>query len=128
MAGYKPVRAIARKLRRTKDAVRYRLTVLGKSSRVHRDGYSRRALAEELHLGRRTVQRWIAEGLLEVRDPRITMRSLNKLRKSLHASRTAHPPCSDHALPMPEQPPRAYHLFVPALRAFLIHNSGFPRR
>jgi hypothetical protein len=50
---------------------------------VHKDGYSRRALAEELHLGRKTVQRWIIEGLLEVRDPRITEQSLNDLRKTL---------------------------------------------
>lgn len=71
LAGYKFAKAIARRLHRSESAVRYRLAQLGKSSRVHRDGYSRRALAEELHLGSKTVQRLIIEGLLEVRDPRI---------------------------------------------------------
>jgi len=86
LAGYKLARAIARRLHRTESAVRYRLAQLGKSSRVHKDGYARRALAEELHLGSKTVQRLIVEGLLEVRDPRITKRSLDDLRKSLQGS------------------------------------------
>jgi hypothetical protein len=88
LAGYKFARAIARRLHRTESAVRYRLAQLGKSSRVHKDGYARRALAEELHLGSKTVQRLIIEGLLEVRDPRITKRSLDDLRKSLQGSST----------------------------------------
>jgi hypothetical protein len=66
--------------------VRYRLALLGKSTRVHKEGYARRALAEELHLGSKTIQRLIVEGLLEVRDPRITKRSLDDLCKSLQAS------------------------------------------
>ena len=88
LAGYKLAKAIARRLHRTESAVRYRLAQLGKSSRVHKDGYARRALAEELHLGIKTVQRLIIEGLLEVRDPRITKRSLDDLRKSLPGSST----------------------------------------
>lgn len=88
LAGYKFARAIARRLHRTESAVRYRLAQLGKSSRVHKDGYARRALAEELHLGSKTVQRLIVEGFLEVRDPRITNRSLDDLRKSLQGLST----------------------------------------
>jgi hypothetical protein len=82
LTGYKDVRVIGKLLRRSSNAVRSRLRVLGKSSRVHKEGYARRALAEELHLGSRTIQRLIAEGLLEVRDPRITRESLDDLRKS----------------------------------------------
>ncbi len=83
LAGYKHAQVIAKILHRTESAVRYRLAVLGKSSRFHKEGYARRALAEELHLGIKTVQRLIVGGLLEVRDPRITNRSLHELRKAL---------------------------------------------
>jgi hypothetical protein len=84
LAGYKHAKVIGRILHRTESAVRYRLAVLGKSSRVHREGYARRALAEELHFGSRTIQRLIIEGLLEVRDPRITKRSLDDLCREMH--------------------------------------------
>jgi len=76
MAGYKTAEFIAKVLHRSENAVRYRLAVLGKSSRVHLEGYARRTLAQELHLGSRTTQRLIVQGLLEVRDPRITRKSL----------------------------------------------------
>jgi hypothetical protein len=76
------MRVIAKLLHRSERGVRYRLAVLGKSSRVQLEGYARRALAEELHLGRKTIQRLIATGLLEVRDPRITPESLEALRRS----------------------------------------------
>ncbi len=82
LAGYKTPLAIARILHRSEAAVRYHLMLLGKSSRVHLDGFSRQALATDLHLGKRTVQRLIVEGLLEVRDPRITRESLDSLCKS----------------------------------------------
>jgi len=82
LAGYRKLRTIAKLVHRSERGVRYRLAVLGKSSRVHFDGYARRALAEELHWGRKTIQRLIVEGLLEVRDPRITPESLQTLRKS----------------------------------------------
>src|SRR5208282_6226437 len=88
LAGYKFAKVIAKRLHRTESAVRYRLALLGKSSRVHREGYARRALAEELHLGSKTVQRLIVDGLLEVHDPRITKASLDDLCKSLQASCT----------------------------------------
>jgi hypothetical protein len=84
LAGYKHAKVIGKILHRTESAVRYRLAVLGKSSRVHKEGYARRALAEELHLGTRTVQRLIVAGLLEVCDPRITKRSLDELCKAMH--------------------------------------------
>ncbi len=82
LAGYRKLRMIAKLLHRSERAVRYRLTVFGKSSRIHFDGYSRRALADQLHFGRRTIQRLIVAGLLEVRDPRIKPESLQALRRS----------------------------------------------
>ena len=90
MAGYKTAAFIAKALHRSENAVRYRLSVLGKSSRVHLEGYARRTLAQELHLGSRTIQRLIVQGLLDVRDPRITRKSLEDacriglLPRSLH--------------------------------------------
>jgi hypothetical protein len=94
MAGYKTAEFIAKALYRSENAVRYRLAVLGKSSRVHLEGYARRTLAQELHLGSRTIQRLIVQGLLEVRDPRITRKSLEEacgrgqLPTSLHNLQT----------------------------------------
>ena len=82
MAGYKTAEFIAKALYRSENAVRYRLAVLGKSSRVHLEGYARRTLARELHLGSRTIQRLIVQGLLEVRDPRITRKSLEDACKT----------------------------------------------
>ena len=76
MAGYKSAKYIAKVLHRSENAVRYRLAILGKSSRVHLEGYARRTLARDLHLGSHTIQRLIVEGLLAVRDPRITRKSL----------------------------------------------------
>ena len=90
MAGYKTAEFIAKALHRSENAVRYRLALLGKSSRVHLEGYARRTLAQELHLGSRTIQGLIVQGLLEVRDPRITRKSLEdacktgRLAPSLH--------------------------------------------
>jgi hypothetical protein len=93
MAGYKTAEFIAKALHRSENAIRYRLAVLGKSSRVHLEGHARRTLAQELHLGSRTIQRLIVLGLLEVRDPRITRKSLEdacktgRLTASLHDQR-----------------------------------------
>ncbi len=97
MAGYKTAEFIAKALHRSESAIRYRLAVLGKSSRVHLEGYARRTLAQELHLGSRTIQRLIVQGLLEVRDPRITRKSLEeacktgRLKASLHDNLTRQP-------------------------------------
>ena len=82
LAGYKSVRVIAKMLHRSEAAIRYRLTTLGKSSRVHMEGFARSALASELHISTRAIQRFIVEGLLEARDPRITRESLDRLRQS----------------------------------------------
>jgi hypothetical protein len=82
LAGYKTAKFIAKLLHRSESAIRYRLALLGKSSRVHLEGYSRAALARDLHLGSRTIQRLIVEGSLEVRDPRITRESLENLCKA----------------------------------------------
>src|SRR6266566_6352757 len=106
MAGYKTAKFIAKALHRSENAVRYRLAVLGKSSRVHLEGYARRTLAQELHLRIRTIQRLIVQGLLEVRDPRITRKSLEnacktgRLTASLHdqqheTKETAMLPCRE---------------------------------
>lgn len=82
LAGYKTPRAIAKLLHRSEAAVRYHLLTLGESSRVHLEGFSRKELAADLHLGKKTIQRFIVEGLLEVRDPRIMRDSLDNLRAS----------------------------------------------
>lgn len=82
LAGYKSSRAIAKVLHRSEAAVRSRLCILGKSSRVDLDGFSRHGLATDLHLSSSTIQRLIVQGLLEVRDPRITRESLDRLSKS----------------------------------------------
>jgi hypothetical protein len=82
LAGYKSARVISKLLHRSEAAVRARLSLLGKSSRVHFEGFSRFALSRELHLSANTIQRLIVEGLLEVRDPRITRESLDRLRQS----------------------------------------------
>ena len=81
LSGYKDVRVIGKKLHRSANAVRSRLGVLGKSSRLQKEGYAQRTLSEELHLGSRTIRHLIVEGLLEVRDPRITRESLKGLSK-----------------------------------------------
>lgn len=82
LAGYKSAKVISKLLHRSEAAVRTRLTLLGKSSRTHLEGFSRFALARELHLSVNAIQRLIVEGLLEVRDPRITRNSLDRLRHS----------------------------------------------
>jgi hypothetical protein len=104
LAGYKTARVIAKILHRSESAVRYRLAILGKSSRVHSDGFARHALALDLHLASGTIQRLIAAGLLEVRDPRITRESLDNLCRSgrLDAMRQNGAQSSDCSTPHPE--------------------------
>ena len=82
LAGYKSAGVIAKILHRSEAAIRYHLAMLGKSSRVHVEGYARSELARELHLSRNAIQRLIVEGVLEVRDPRITRQSLDRLHES----------------------------------------------
>jgi hypothetical protein len=104
LAGYKTSRVIAKILHRSEAAVRYRLMLQGKSSRVHLEGFARHALALDLHLASSTIQRLIAEGLLEVRDPRITRESLDNLCKSgrLDAMRQNGAQASDSSTPRPD--------------------------
>jgi hypothetical protein len=104
LAGYKTSRVIAKILHRSEAAVRYRLTLQGKSSRVHLEGFARHALARDLHIASSTIQRLIAEGLLEVRDPRITRESLDNLSKSgrLDAMRQNGAQTSDSATARPD--------------------------
>ena len=52
LAGYKTPRAIARMLRRSEAAVRYHLMLLGKSSRVHLEGFSRARTRSRLASGK----------------------------------------------------------------------------
>lgn len=82
LAGYKSAKVISKLLHRSEAAVRTRLILLGKSSRTHLEGFSRFALSRELHLSVNAIQRLIVEGLLEVRDPRITRDSFERLRHS----------------------------------------------
>src|ERR1700682_3618967 len=104
LAGYKTSRVIAKILHRSEAAVRYRLMLQGKSSRVHLEGFARHALALDLHLASSTIQRLIAEGLLEVRDPRITRESVDSLCKSgrLDAMRHNCAQASDSPTPRPD--------------------------
>lgn len=90
LAGYKSVRMIAKMLHRSEAAIRYHLAALGESSRVHKEGYARSALAKELHISIGAIRRFIASGLLEVRDPRITRESMDRLKKSERLSAIQH--------------------------------------
>jgi len=82
LSGDTRLRTIARVLRRSESAVSSRLARLGKRTRLYKDGYARRSLGAELHLGRTTIRRLIVEGFLDVRDPRITKKSIARLKKS----------------------------------------------
>jgi hypothetical protein len=118
MAGYKTAEFIAKVLRRSENAVRYRLAVLGKSSRVHLEGYARRTLAQELHLGSRTIQRLIVQGLLDVRDPRITRQSLEDARKTgrLTTSLHDHLPDAKESAAIPSEEGSAPTLLTNSIR------------
>lgn len=75
LAGYEPVNEIAARLGRSERAVRFRLGALGMSARVT-DGWSQRALRKLLRMSRTRLRQLIANGMLRVRDPRITRPSL----------------------------------------------------
>jgi len=75
LAGYEPVDEIAERLSRSERAVRFRLGALGMSARV-KDGWSQRALRELLRMSRTRLRQLAADGMLRVRDPRITRSSL----------------------------------------------------
>ncbi|MGB8061963.1 MAG: hypothetical protein WCF26_08715 [Candidatus Sulfotelmatobacter sp.] len=75
LAGYETAARIAERFGRSEGAVRFRLKSLGLSVKV-KDGWSFRALQEMLHVGPSKLRRFIAEGSLRVRDPRISAKSL----------------------------------------------------
>ena len=74
-AGYEPVKAIAEKLKRSEQSVRFRLKGRAISARVT-DGWSLRRIQQTLHMSHRRLQRLIGSGLLRVRDPRVSAISL----------------------------------------------------
>jgi hypothetical protein len=76
-AGYEPVKAIAQKLKRSEQSVRFRLKGRAISARVT-DGWSLRKIQQTLHISHRRLQRLIGSGLLRVRDPRVSAISLAK--------------------------------------------------
>jgi hypothetical protein len=73
--GYEPVDKIAQRLSRSAKAVRCRLCALGMSARVT-DGWSLRALRKLLRVSPVRLRQFIGTGMLRVRDPRITAKSL----------------------------------------------------
>src|SRR5579859_8130410 len=75
LAGYEPVNEIAERLGRSERAVRFRLGALGMSARVT-DGWSQRALRKLLRMSRARLRQLVANGMLRIRDPRITRASL----------------------------------------------------
>jgi len=75
LAGYEPVNEIAERLERSERAVRFRLGALGMSARVT-DGWSQRSLRKLLRMSRTRLRQLVADGMLRVRDPRVTRASL----------------------------------------------------
>jgi hypothetical protein len=88
LAGYEPVNEIAERLGRSERAVRFRLGALGMSARVT-DGWSQRSLRKLLRMSRTRLRQLVADGMLRVRDPRITRTSLADCcakRQCVHSS------------------------------------------
>jgi hypothetical protein len=78
-AGYEPVKAIAKRLKRSEQSIRFRLKGRAISARVT-DGWSLRRIQQTLHISHRRLQRLIGGGLLRVRDPRVSEISLAEFR------------------------------------------------
>jgi hypothetical protein len=74
-AGYEPVAKIAQRLGRSVRAVRFRLGALGMSARVS-DGWSQRELRKLLRVSPAKLRRFIGNGMLRVRDPRVRTGSM----------------------------------------------------
>lgn len=89
-AGYEPVDKISQRLNRSVRAIRFRLCALGMSGKVT-DGWSLRALRKLLRVSPAKLRQFIGSGMLRVRDPRITARSLAALceRKGTSLDRAA---------------------------------------
>src|SRR5579864_9443643 len=88
LAGYETAARIAERLGRSEGAVRFRLKSLGLSAKEE-DGWSFRALQEMLHVGPSKLRRFIADGSLRVRDPRISANSLKALFENRIAAGSA---------------------------------------
>jgi len=95
LAGYEPVNRIAERLNRSERSVRFRLGALGMSARV-KDGWSQRGLRKLLRVSRARLRQLVASGMLRVRDPRITAKSLTAWRMK---NRAAANPTSSRAIP-----------------------------
>ena len=74
-AGYEPVNKIAQRLGRSVRAVRFRLSALGMSARVS-DGWSQRELRKLLRVSPARLRHFIGNGMLRVRDSRLTTGSI----------------------------------------------------
>jgi hypothetical protein len=89
LAGYEPVKKIAQRLGRSERAVRFRLGALGISAKVT-DGWSLRELRKMLRVSPARLRYLIGNGMLRVRDPRVTIASLaafcERNRRSLESS------------------------------------------
>jgi hypothetical protein len=75
LAGYEPVKRIAQRLERSVRAIRFRMAALGISARVT-DAWSLRALWKMLRVRPSRLRHFIGNGVLKVRDARISARSL----------------------------------------------------
>jgi hypothetical protein len=90
LAGYETADKIGERLGRSEGAVRFRLKSLGLSVKV-KDGWSFRGLQELLHVGPARLRRFVADGSLRVRDPRISTSSFAALWERRIASMTSSP-------------------------------------
>ncbi len=84
LAGYEPVKKIARRLNRSERAVRCRLAALRISGKVT-DGWSLRTLQTTLRVRRSTLRQFIGIGMLKVHDPRISASSMAALCDKIRA-------------------------------------------
>jgi hypothetical protein len=84
LAGYEPVKKIARRLGRSERAVRCRLGALGISAKVT-DGWSLRGLRKMLRVDQTRLTYLIGSGMLRVRDPRVSASSLAVLCDNVRA-------------------------------------------
>ena len=75
LAGYEPVKRIAQRLDRSIRAIRFRMAAIGMSARVT-DAWSLRALWKMLRVRHSRLRYFIGNGLLKVRDFRISASSL----------------------------------------------------
>jgi len=86
LAGYEPAKRIAQRLGRSVRAVRFRLGALGISAKVT-DGWSLGDLRKLLRISTNRLRYLIGNGMLKVRDPRVSASSLaafcDKIRVSL---------------------------------------------